>query len=556
MQLVEKLKAAGEDAEFYPSSDEIIERVASDIRTRESGGRDKKLSVLDIGAGDGRVLTKLSSLVDHEDWFRRISIESFAIEKSTVHIANMPKGVVVIGTDFREQTLVDKNVDIIFCNPPYSEFEDWACRIISESAAGILYLVIPDRWRNSKRIRVALETRGIEFDGTDGEDEEHDNYFVSAFVRSIGSFDFLDADRKARAKVELIRVSLRKDEGGAFDKAIEQLLPELKDFEIEVEDLRSDDSKKPCEVVEGNGSVIKTMVAAYEAELARMYETYRAVVKVEFSVLKELGVTKDSIMGGLKKKISGLKDRYWKALFEYLTDITQKLATKQRAEFLDSLNGKGVIDFTESNIYSMLIWIGKWASGHYETQLVELFKAMAQKASVERYKSNQKVLEEGNWRYLKKEASHYKLCYRMVLETHGGIYSGSYNWEAPNGLCKTTAGLLRDFITVANNLGFECDDSPDNYEWKSNKKIEFFLKSGEPLMDVRAFKNGNLHIRVSKDVMLAINVQAGKLLGWLRSADEAIDELDVDEDQRESVREAYDVSLRIDPSNDFPRLCA
>ncbi|MGL5668705.1 MAG: hypothetical protein ACRDD9_21590 [Shewanella sp.] len=46
--------------------------------------------------------------------------------------------MLVIGTDFNQQTLVDKPVGVIFCNPPYSAFEQWATRVISEANAEAL----------------------------------------------------------------------------------------------------------------------------------------------------------------------------------------------------------------------------------------------------------------------------------------------------------------------------------------------------------------------------------------------------------------------------------
>ena len=546
-QTLFELKAAGEDHEWYPTTDEIIQVVACDIKRRSKkiyGRADEAISVLDIGAGDGRVLTRLTETLDHDEWHKRIPITPYAIEKAAVHLANMPKGIVVLGTDFWEQTLVDKRVDIAFCNPPYSEFQEWVCKIIRECAAETIYLVIPMRWRSSDSIRVALENVGVT---AHGEDENCDDYFIPANVASLGEFDFESADRQARAKVEIVRLSIRVKGPSAFDAAIEELLPELETFDDQSGESPVDHIQ-PCRMIEG-GNVITTMVGAYDAELAQLYETYRAVVKFNPYLLKELGVTKETIKSGLRSKIEGLKDRYWKALFDHLSEVTNRLATKQRKAFLDSLKGKNTVDFTVSNIHAMLLWVTKWSSDYFDEQLIDLFKAMSQKATVERYKSNKKVFDEGNWRYLNAEASHYKLCYRMVLETHGGIYSGSYSWEAPNGLCKSTAELLRDFVTVANNLGFDCDDSPDNYEWTSNKKIDLRLNNGEPLMDVRAFKNGNIHIRVAKNVMLAINVQAGKLLGWLRTSEEAMNELDVDAEDRAEVERAYAISFRIEPQN-------
>jgi hypothetical protein len=545
--LVAKLKQADEDHEWYPTTDDIINTIADDIR-KFDGQHNQHDSILDIGAGDGRVLTRISDrLTSNEKNMYNVHLGLYAIEKSRVHLNNLPKDIVVIGTDFHEQTLVDKRMAFTFCNPPYSEFEDWAYRIIRECPSPVIYLVIPKRWRRSERIKLALESRGIDFDGTDGEDEDAKYAFFPADVRSLGEFDFHQADRQARVEVEIVRISARRDKTSTFDTAIEDMLPELKQFDMEddVKSVSKDDLNKLAE----GGSLIESLVFSYDSELAKLYETYRAVVKISPSLLKSLGVTKDTILSGVREKISSLKDKYWEVLFDNLSEVTKRLATKQRNAFLESLKGKAVIDFTEGNIFSMLIWVTKWASDHFDDQVVDLFKAMAQKATVEKYKSNDKVFTDGHWRYLNEEASHYKLCYRLVLETHGGIYKGSYGWENQNGLCKSARELLSDFITVANNLGFECDESPMDYEWKSNKKIGFTLKDGEPLMDVRAFLNGNIHIRVAKPVMLAINVQAGKLLGWLRSADEAIREMEVEQADEQAVRDAYGISLRIEPKD-------
>lgn len=527
---VESLKASGEDFEWYPTTPEIIRKVANDIRRVQDDryGRNK-LDIMDVGAGDGRVLIGIKGELHSDDWQHRTDVDNlFAIEVSTVHLANMPKEIIVIGTDFHEQTLVDKTANVVFSNPPYSEFEPWAYRILRECPAETIYLVLPKRWRESARIADVLQSRDVE-------------------THSLGEFDFNNADRQARAEVEVVRFSIPDGNGtSVFDAAIEDMLPELETFDREPED-DEDAPTFDANMLEGEEGIVPTMVAAYDADLARLLDTYRAVVKIHPGILKELGVTKKTILDGLRSKISGLKNKYWKALFEYLGDITKRLATKQRKEFLSSLTDKTVIDFTEANIYAMLLWVAKWASEHFDQQLIELFKAMAQKATVERYKSNQKVFAERNWRYLREDETHYKLCFRMVLETHGGISTSDYSWRSVNGLEESSRDLLSDFITVSNNLGFECDDQPGLHEWVSNGKVEFYLRDGSLLMDVRAFKNGNLHIRVAKTVMLAINVQAGKLLGWLRTASEAVEELG-EEAHAELVRETFAISHKIEPA--------
>ncbi len=146
----------------------------------------------------------------------------------------------------------------------------------------------------------------------------------------------------------------------------------------------------------------------------------------------------------------------------------------------------------------MLIWITKWSNGHFDNQLVDLFRHLSERCNVVNYKSNERVWKKGEWRYYDllhgrddahSEFTRYKLEYRIVLERSGGIHVGTdYNWECRNGLQLRAFEFLQDIITVANNLGFDCEDSPANYQWTSNKQNTFKLSDGKPLVAVRALR--------------------------------------------------------------------
>jgi hypothetical protein len=536
MQLVERLKEAGEDFEWYPTTDEIIQAVVDDIRTEDRYASSGE-SLLDVGAGDGRVLIQIQQkLSDDSREFRNHYVKLFAIEKSTIHLSAMPKEIVILGTDFHHQTLVDKQVRYVFSNPPYSEFEQWTVKLIRESAASVLYLVIPRRWKDSTEIKRAIEIRG-------------------ATVESLGEFDFENAERKARAKVDLLRVYFRGDRTDAFDSILEEMMPELQAFDRDGDLEESDDDEsRACEIAEGSENLIDALVMAYDAEVAALIENYRSAAKIKIKILAELGVSKSSILLGIREKITGLKNKYWKTLFDRFAPITTRLATKQRKAFLDSLNGKAAIDFTESNIYSMLIWVTKWANDYFDQQLIDLFKSMTSQCSIANYKSNMKTWGKSGWRYNRHdvlEHTCYKLEYRMVLEHCGGICSSEWSWKRDQhrGLRETAFELVADCVTIANNLGFPCLDSPRNYRLESNKQNKIMLDDGEVLVAVRAFKNGNLHMHFNQRVMLAINVEAGRLLGWLKSPQEAVDELKVTGDDEQFVKDKFGASFRIAPSN-------
>lgn len=523
---VRTLIANDDDFEWYPTTSEIIATVARDFLD-ETDSHDTH-SILDIGAGDGRVLNAIHETLKKRDKYA--SVELFAIEKSITHLSAMPKNITVIGTAFEEQTLTDKPVSAVFCNPPYSQFAGWMMRIITEASAGLLYLVIPRRWRDSDEIRRALDKR-------------------SGDVVSLGEFDFENADRAARAKVEVIRVRFNYENRDAFDSVLESMMPELDIFDMPP--LPDDEPQIDRDLIKAGRNIVEVFVESYNRDLMRMLSNYKAALSIDRKVLAEIGVSKRSMLDAIKMKIKGMKNKYWDMLFSEMDTVTRRLATKQRKAFLESLRDKVTIDFTESNVYSILIWVSKWANDYFDEQLIQLFRTLSTDCAV-RYKSNERVWAKGDWRYLYRDddnrpfPSHYRLEYRIVLN-YGGISTSQWDWDRNknHGLESNAFEMLMDIVTVANNLGFPCSDSPKNYQWSSNVQHTFMLENGEPLIAVRAFKNGNMHLHFNPKVMLAINVEAGRLLKWIRNPHEACDEMQVTGDYADKVAQMFGSSFRI-----------
>lgn len=534
---VRALKANNEDFEWYPTTAEIITKVSEDINEISNERHWQKItSVMDIGAGDGRVLKAIQAYLGEH----HTHVACYAIEKAIHHLNNMPKDITVVGTDFEQQTLVDKRVSVIFCNPPYSEFEEWTLRIIREASTSYIYLVIPQRWRDSAKIKHELQSR-------------------SAEVESLGDFDFEDADRQARAQVEVIRIEFDWKSRDAFDTVIQDMLPELDVFDVEMPK-----AETSTDIRRNSRNLVDVLVDDYNAAMVVMIDNYRAALKLSREVLRELGVTKESVLENIQMKIQSLKDTYWKKLFDEMGTITQRLATRQRKSFLESLRDKVSIDFTANNVYSILIWISKCANDQFDQQLIDLFQTLSNDSNVVRYKSNDRVWTNNGWRYHQKfnfnheekgAATHYKLEYRIVL-SHGGISSDAKPPEQQHhrGLQERSFALIDDIITVSNNLGFPCNDSPRNYVWTPNKQNKIKLANGKTLVAVRAFKNGNMHIHFDPKVMLSINIEAGRLLRWIRNPAEACEEMDLKGDEAKQVEAMFGSSFRISPENGFLRL--
>jgi hypothetical protein len=182
----------------------------------------------------------------------------------------------------------------------------------------------------------------------------------------------------------------------------------------------------------------------------------------------------------------------------------------------------------------VVIRVIRKSNDYIDSQLIQTYEEMVSAANVKMYKSNQKAWVDNQFRYNQEsENEKFYLEYRIVCHRVGGINKEtmfSYN----TGLQERARCFIQDLLTVANTLGFTCETSPESLEpqatkgWKSGENVSFsFVRDGktDTLFDVKAFFNGNLHIRFNQQFMLALNVEYGRLKGWLNSGETAAEEL-------------------------------
>jgi len=523
ISLLDELKDTNQDFEWYPTTNEIISKIAEHLADSPSKTR---FSVLDVGAGDGKLLKALKEA--------DIAYNIFAIEKSQPLLDSLDLNISIVGTDFWEQTLVDKKVDVVFSNPPYSEFAQWSEKVIKEANSTRIYLVLPQRWSENKLISEAIKLRKAE-------------------VNVIGSFDFLNSeDRKARAKVDLVFIDLRSKERNNYYSREEDSETDpfdlwasnyfglnnsdidsekMTDYQKREKEKESLSSNLNQQLVIGK-NMIEALSELYLADMQKLIKNYKTVSEMDSDLMKELDVSVKSILSSLKLKIKGLKDLYWNQLFDRYEPITSRLTYQSRDSLLSTLRERTNIDFTASNAYAITIWAIKNANKYFDSQLINVFEEMCEKANVVSYKSNQRVFGQGDYRYRKVKADKVKLEYRIVCEYIGGIDNDYWSRDRFSGLHSSAYNFLNNILIVANNLGFLRNDSVDRHTFLSGKKEEFtYHIPGEirqVLMEVKAFKNGNLHIKFSQDFMLALNVEMGRLKGWIHTPEEAAEELGED----------------------------
>jgi len=570
--LLNAVQANGEDFEWYPTTTEIIQKLYFNILATSnmySHHHYPQIDLLDIGAGDGKIFKtfeKISKGIENENEKLTIN-KGYAIEKSKTLINAIPENVFVVGTDFWQQSLIDKKVDVLFCNPPYSEYAEFSEKIIKEANAQYIYLVIPERWNKSSKIASAIERR-------------------EASVEVVGSFSFEDAeDRKARAKVELVRICLKRFTGRYGNNEELKVDPfklwfeEAYQFEEETESKAKKEKERKEEIkglIKGD-SLIQRLEELYNMDLMHLHTNYQAVATLDAEILKEMSVSKEGLMEALKQKISGTKNLYWQELFDNLDTITSRLTKKSRERMLETLSENTSVDFTSQNIYAVVIWAIKNANHYFDQQLLELYKALVKIDNIKVYKSNQRTLID-DWRYLQ-DFTHYSLDYRIVL-TFWGLLGSEFSYDNQNGLLNNAADLIGDMLTIANNLGFNIESTlhDSSMKWESQYKNNFFFstnhdKTSLPVgtktmlgkiqevvyieeggfyqyfidgmwmhgsmvrtpkdifAEIKAFKNGNLHVKFNTKFMKALNIEAARLNKWIKSASQACSEFDITEEE-------------------------
>lgn len=531
--LVLKIKENNEDFEWYPTTEEIVDCFVDDLKKQDRFyGYNKIKSILDIGCGNGSFFDKYEASVKKfaDENNPMMNIKFFGIEKSQTLINNIKNDVVILGTEFFDQSLIDKEIDVSFCNPPYSEYESWVEKIIFESMSDFIYFVIPDRWEKSERISFALKERQFK-------------------TTVLGNFDFNNAERKARAKVCLVKLESNHKTKDAFNfwfdktfsidckEKINPIYQHEKIENIEKELVQTED-------------FVSQIVSFYNKDMEKLYSNYKSLENLDYQILKELNVDIKMLKDALKEKIKGKKNVYWNLLFKRYTKITERLTCDTRKKLLEKVYKNTNIDFTEKNIMTVTLWVIKNANSYFESQLKDYFLRLANPESIVRYKSNKRYNDD-DWKYLKEEfakswnhnkesVKNYMLDYRIICE---GYSNFDRDW-----LSDSAFELIRDTVVIAKNLGFKFDNifSSDVRAEKAFKNKDILYSDGTVFCNIKLYQNGNRHFKFDKKFMKKMNVEVSRLNGWIRSKEEAKSELGLNDDD---VSEMWGKNLKLEFSN-------
>lgn len=509
--LIETLKEQGQDFEFYPTTEEIIEKIVPSILKCYDEERlyHYNFNILDIGAGNASVLSKIEEKFNLKN--PNASLNKYAIEKSEILIEQMPRDIAVIGTDFYETSLIEKSYfQMVFCNPPFKEYEAFASRIIKEINANRIYLVLPKRWRSNENIKKAIYSR------KDTLKEQ----------KSLGFFSFVNAKRKARAKVEIVEFSFEKENFNSENDFLAKSLKEYFNIDLDTlqgklekeEELQRTLQEKIREIE--NKDLINELVGLYNEEFKRFNEALASFNNIPKSILASLNIDKSAIVEAIRGELKSIKFVFWREIFSRLDSINERLIPKHRLDLARKFADLN-IDFTYSNIKSACIYVIKNANYYVDLGVLDLFDDFTEEGALE-YKSNKKFIFS-SWRHSDDKFKAKKLDYRVV-----------YN--------KLSYNNIREFIdklfTIAKVLGF-MPYSNSNYslinhyqsydyisgQFKNKSEGDCFFinhnKEEEIFFSFRAYKNGNLHFKFNKEFIAYFNIAVGRLRKWINNKAEA-----------------------------------
>ena len=552
LSIVRHLKSEAQDFEWFPSTKSQINSITNDIKKLHkdfdfTDRYNESISMLDVGAGDGRVLEQAIEELGQEDADgRTIKVIPYAIEKASIHTSTYrKKGITLLGTNFEETNFVSKKTDICFVNPPYSSFSLWLSNLISQLDFRLLYAIVPERWEQDGLIEDAIKLRGI------------------ASVDIIAKSDFMDADRKARCKVHIVRFSFddmeqlekRKSRNGRdwrptlgkskttpFQLFIENELNLKQTYSKTTEKFSEFQEKERIKrSMETEGSVCFELVASkgvlwallenYERDLERVLNQYKKISELDPTLLMELGVDFESVKTGISEKLFGFRNVYWGLLFEQLDAISERLIGKHKTEMLNTLKANS-LDFSYKNAIYIVNYAVEIGNEKIEESLTDVFRDLTSQESIKSYFVSNQHFYADNWRYNSdsegKKKAKYLLDYRFVYSSYQNFSSDS--WKP--GLNDSARSFVKDLLVVMKLLGYSglyVNKAFD--DMKPGNKLSIFGKTPTgktvELVAIRMYLNGNKHIKMDQAAMLKFNIVVSRILGWVRSKDEFAQETDI-----------------------------
>ncbi len=349
----------------------------------------------------------------------------------------------------------------------------------------------------------------------------------------LGSFDFLGGERSARVNVDVIKIKLKESKSPIYE-SISELFKDSNLPKAEKRTIHNIERDFENKLVNLNGKDYATyLYDEYCKERESLSSSLVEISKVSLESLKNIfKLSLEDIISNFEQTNKEVIRKYWQLILNKVCTVQKRLTSKNKNTMLEQVIDTN-LDFNLSNIYYIIEQVIKVANDKINEQTLELYNEFLKDSPTEKYKSNQRVFVEE--KELKDEKI--KLTPRIifVLGHWHEPFETNYSREKVimQNLSRRTSEKISDLLIVINNLGYE-NNFDINQGWERGKSkliLGKFNGVDIQIMEIKIFLNGNIHIKLNKDILTKFNIIKGILEGWVKNTSEIVEEFDVTEEE-------------------------
>lgn len=583
--LIQTLKDNNQDFEFYPTTNEILVKIANTLKDSLSKDHNYRqtnsFTILDVCAGNGNALSALKQHLKEEKEIDFINLQG--IEKSPILYGTWDESIELVGTDFFQENLYNKTADILFCNPPFSQTETWFKRLLDNCSSRIkhIFFVCPSKQGLSDKYHDMFD----DFRFNKDKYNKHGIQMTVLQNEHSESFSFKTADRSARVETVVLHIDLseyahlryveRTDEDALFKQYFPELqnkLERTEDYSYRQQEREDRDAAINTLMLEQTGEqdLVRILVDAFNKERDEFLDAYNKLNDVPVLLLNKLNIDLSKAKKLLFKTLKELDSTYWGKLLQLYEPLKQKL-TSQSINLLMNYVSERNISFTYDNCLAVTLLAIQKTNDMIVGQLLDKYKHWAEVGNYKSYKSNQRLFNEGYFKdFVEPEdlnvqgvhsagpkwgntplekimpfgiGERKKLEYRIV-DCHLSFKNGCYSW---NNFDINSSGMraVNDIIVIARNLGYAVTNFEQVCDYGDRISVFATDRNGKEivLFDFKVFKNGNAHFFLNKGLMIDIMLVVGKHLGWIHNKEQAVDDLGItSEEYDNAVKDLHLVS--------------
>lgn len=561
-QTVQELKLNNQDFEFYPTTKEMLDVIKKDLLSSFITTKKKKLfkseeyetglflsrniknneiKIIDIGAGNGDSLNYLAKFLNgtvFSDLFyygyndkntveydnllhgnRELpSISKLAIEKSFILTQSYKKDKIhLISSDYDENFYIGNN-DIIFCNPPYSNYRSWLLKTLANAMnSPLIYFIIPSNWKNDKYLQEELNL----------------NWKNKFKFDVLDTFDFNNANRAARVQVDIVRIEAIENLDPKYD-FVKSLFDtnELKQCKEKTKQINNEINN--CLTLKNEQDFASSLVNSYNNEMKLLQN---ALVSLSHVPIDNLSLLLNLDYAEIQKRyqilINTLNSKYWDIIVNKTSSVKKKLIKEYSDKIMNQITDTNM-EFTLSNIYMVISKLLYTINDNMNKQVLTVYNDLIKNSPTEKYKSNYNFFVNQKTEI---KDTRCKLTQRVILEM--GFFSKAievdYNGKPKNKLTENTSNRILDLIIVIESLGYKTDFDPKTLYCERGvtykvEGVQLVTNKDINLFEFKVFLNGNIHIKMNETILQKLNIIKGLLEGWIVNTNEIMEEFDVNEE--------------------------